>query len=308
MKIVALAGGVGAAKLISGLIEVIPSEDLTVIVNTGDDFEWMGLYICPDLDTITYALAGIANPETGWGIRNDAFRLLTRLRHLGCETWFRLGDRDLATHIYRTFYSREGFSLTAITKQLCNAMEIRATVLPMTESKVPTIVHTEDGALLFQEYFVRKKCAPRVTGFTFSSIEKSNAAPGVLESIETADAILVCPSNPFISIGPILSVPRIRGALRDSEARTLAVTPIIAGKAVKGPTARMLRQFGQEVSAVSVATLYQDFLDIFVLDQRDAALKSRIASLGMKVRTASTLMETREQKVALARALLGFLS
>src|SRR5213593_2166832 len=224
MKIAALAGGVGAAKLLSGLVEVFPSEDLTVIVNTGDDFEWMGLYICPDLDTISYTLAGIANPETGWGVREDSFHLLARLGELGCDVWFRLGDRDLATHIYRTHYLSEGLGLAAVTRRLSDAMGIRATTLPMTESRVPTIVHTEEGVLAFQDYFVRRKCAPRATRFTFSGIEQSRPSPGVLDRLETADAILICPSNPFISIGPILVVPGMRAALRESSARILAVT------------------------------------------------------------------------------------
>jgi len=303
MKIAALAGGVGAARVLSGLIEIIHPEELTIIVNTGDDFKWMGLYICPDLDTISYTLAGIANPETGWGLRDDTFRLLDRLSQLGCDTWFKLGDCDLATHIYRTHHLGEGFGLTAITRKICDALQIRAPILPMTDGSVPTIVRTDEGDLPFQEYFVRRKCTPRVTGFTFTAIEQAQPAPGVLESLQAANAILICPSNPFISIAPILAVPGIRDALRSSSARVVAVTPIIAGQAVKGPAARMLEQMGEEVSAVSVARMYQDFLDEFVLDCRDHELSPRIASLGMDVRLAATLMETREQKVQLARTI-----
>jgi LPPG:FO 2-phospho-L-lactate transferase len=308
MRLTALAGGVGAAKLLSGLVAVLPSKDLTVIVNTGDDFRWMGLYICPDLDTVTYTLAGMANPTTGWGIRDDTFHSLERLHQIGCETWFKLGDRDLATHIYRTHHLQAGDTLTDVTRALCRKNGITAQILPMTDSPVPTLVHTDEGTLEFQDYFVRKKCSPTVRGLSFQGIDATRPAPGVLEAIRDADVVVLCPSNPHVSIGPILAVPGIRTALRQTAATVLAVTPIVAGEALKGPTAAMMRQLGEEVSAVRVAKFYRDFLDVFVLDHRDAILKEKIAALGVEVRFTETIMDDMASRVALARFVLEALA
>lgn len=308
MKIVALAGGVGAAKFLSGLVEVVSPSDVTIVVNTGDDFQWMGLYICPDLDTVTYTLAGRANPETGWGIRDDTIHTLSRLRELGVDAWFQLGDRDLATHVFRTNELRTGVSLTDVTKTICKMNRIDPILLPMTDSYVPTLVHTTEGRMHLQEYFVRRKCEPVVRGFTYLDIEESRPAPGVLEALREADAILVCPSNPLISIAPILAVPGIRPALRESAAKRIAITPIIGGKAMKGPAATMLQQLGQEASAVSVARLYRDFIDIFVLDQEDACLEPQISSLSLNVNIASTRMNSQQTKVELARRVLGMVA
>ena len=269
MKITALAGGTGAARLVSGLSEVRPPEDLTVIVNTGDDFDWMGLRICPDLDTIVYTLAGCANPATGWGVRGDTFAMLDELDDLGGPAWFRIGDRDLATHLYRTSLLYSGKSLSEVTRALCSRRGVRSRVLPMSDSPVPTLVHTSEGDLPFQEYFVGRRCEPQVLGFTYVNASTSHPADGVLDAIAQADAVIVCPSNPFISIGPILAVPGIREELKGRSGPVLAVSPIIAGQAVKGPTAAMLRQLGREVSPASVAALYRDFVDIFVLDALD---------------------------------------
>jgi|SRR5688572_1981875 len=302
MKIVALAGGVGAAKFLSGLVRVIPPENLTIIVNTGDDFRWQGLHISPDLDTITYTLAGLSNPETGWGIRGDTFHCLSRLKALGCDTWFQVGDRDLATHVYRTDRLRVGIGLSEVTDCIRKMNGIEARVLPMTDSFVPTQVHTDEGTMHLQDYFVRRKCEPRVSGFTFQGIEASKPAPGVLESLGDASAVIVCPSNPFISINPILAVPGVRASLRHPT--VIAVSPIIAGRAIKGPTAAMLAQMGHEVSAVSVAEMYRDFVDTFVLDHQDAALQNRITTLGMKARIADTLIDNDEARIALARSVL----
>ena len=308
MKVVALAGGVGGAKLLSGLVRTMPPENLTVIVNTGDDFYWMGLYICPDLDTVTYTLAGMDNPQTGWGVRDDSFRALNRLRELGTDTWFRVGDVDLATHLYRTEQMRCGSSLTSITRRITERNGIRCRIFPMTDAPVPTLVETSEGTLPFQDYFVRRRCAPSVTGFTSRGIERAQPPPGVLEAVEESSAVIICPSNPFISIGPILSVPGLREALRRTTAKVLAVTPIISGRAVKGPAAAMLEQTGRDVSAVGVAELYRDFLDVFVLDERDKALASRIAALGVQVHIADTLMNGSEDKLNLARRLLAMVS
>ena len=308
MRLTALAGGVGAAKLLCGLVQVMPPEELTVVVNTGDDFRWMGLYICPDLDTVIYTLAGLDNPATGWGVRDDTFHCLEHLRRLGCETWFQLGDRDLATHVYRTHLLQNGSRLCDAVALLCLRNGIASRVLPMTDSPVPTIVDTGEGAMAFQDYFVRRRCSPQVRGFCFQGIEAASPAPGVLEAIQEADAIVLCPSNPYISIGPILAVPGIRTALRATHATVLAVTPLVAGESLKGPAAAMMRQLGSEVSAWSVARQYQDFLDIFVLDRRDAHLSGRIEALGPEVRTADTVMNDLPAKVALAGSVLEMLA
>lgn len=304
MKIVALAGGVGAAKFLSGLVHSVPEEDLTVVVNTGDDFHWMGLYVCPDLDTVTYTLAGRANPQTGWGIRDDSFQVLDGLKDLGCEPWFRIGDLDLATHIYRTEQLRSGRSLSDITRRICERFGIRFRILPMTDSPVPTLVHTTEGALPFQEYFVKKRCAPPVLGFTFQGVESAKPAPGVDEALQAAGAVVICPSNPFISIGPILSLPGLRETLRRIPAQIAAVTPIIAGEAVKGPTAAMMRQLGLGVSAAGVAKLYQDFIDDFVLDLHDEQLISEITALGIRAHTARTLMDSADATTRLAQSVM----
>jgi LPPG:FO 2-phospho-L-lactate transferase len=300
MKAVALAGGIGASKFLTGLVNVLAAEEVTIVVNTGDDFHWMGLYICPDLDTVTYTLAGLANPETGWGLQGDTFHGLDRLQVLGCDTWFKLGDRDLATHIYRSQRIREGKTLAQVTADIARRNGLRSSILPMTNKQVPTEIQTDEGILPFQEYFVRRRCQPRVEAFLFRGIENALPAPGVLEAIRSADVILVCPSNPFISIGPVLAVPGIREALHETDAKAVAITPIIAGRAVKGPTARMLDEMGHEVSAVSVARLYRDFLDLFVLDQHDATLRPEIEGLGIEVRLAETLMTDHRSKIELA--------
>ncbi len=303
MRWTALAGGVGAAKLLSGMAEILAPGDLTIIVNTGDDFCWMGLYICPDIDTITYTLSGLAHPATGWGVRDDTYLCLERLKALGVDTWFRLGDRDLATHLFRTDILRSGQTLTQATQTICRRNGLTATVLPMTDSPVPTLVRTAEGTLDFQDYFARRKCAPVVSDFVYQGIDTSVPAPGVIEAIGAADVVLCCPSNPFVSIGPILGVPGIRAALRDTPATVVAVSPIVGGEAIKGPTAVMLSQLGHEVSATGVARLYRDFIDTFVLDRRDEGLRRQIEALGLRVETADTIMCDMAARVALARSL-----
>jgi LPPG:FO 2-phospho-L-lactate transferase len=304
MKVTALAGGVGAARFLWGLRHYLRPEDLTVIVNTGDDFEWMGLHVSPDLDTVTYTLAGTANPDTGWGLQGDTFTCLQRLERLGGDSWFRVGDLDLATHLYRTCQLRSGAGLASVTRSLALALGACATILPMTESFVRTRVHTAEGALEFQDYFVRRKAAPQVTGLTFQDIEAASPGPGVLEALETAAAILICPSNPFISIEPILAVPGIRKGLRRFAGPRLAVSPIIGGRAVKGPAAKMMGELGHEVSALGVARIYQDLVDILVLDREDEALRVAIELLGLKVLAADTLMSSPEAQKRLARQVL----
>jgi len=304
MKIAALAGGVGAARLLSGLVAVMPQEDLTIIVNTGDDFRWLGLLVCPDIDTIIYTLAGLANPEIGWGVNGDTFHCLERMSALGLDPWFRIGDRDLATHVHRSYLLARGHSLTEATESIRRENGIRSPILPMTDSSVPTMVDTDEGTLEFQDYFVRRKCAPRVRGIRFEGVADSRPAPGVREALAVADLIVICPSNPFISIGPILGVPGMREAILDSKAVVAAVSPIIGGKAVKGPTATMLNQLGHEVSALGVARLYADMLDVFLIDESDSGLETPMRSMGIETRTSLILMDSASASESLARLLL----
>ena len=308
MKMTALAGGVGAAKLLSGLAGLLSPGELTVIVNTGDDFRYLGLYVCPDLDTVMYTLAGVADPATGWGIRADTWHCHERLALLQSEPWFRLGDRDLATHIFRTHLLGRGSSLTDVTRILCRQNGIQSAVLPMTDSEVPTLVLSDEGTLEFQDYFVRKRCAPQVRGFQYRGAGTACPAPGVLDALLNAEAVVLCPSNPYISIGPILAVPGIRESLRATRAVVLAVSPIVAGEALKGPAAAMMRQLGDEANAATVARLYHDFLDMFVLDRRDQSLIEPIRALGLEARAVETVMDNPSARLALADSLLRMLA
>lgn len=306
MKITALAGGIGASKLLLGLASVMPPEDITIIANTGDDIELFGLRICPDIDTVTYTLAGVINEETGWGLKGDTFECLRWLARYGEDSWFNLGDRDLATHIFRTTALRNGLSLTDVTDQLRRSLGVRSTILPMTDSYTPTRVATDQGEMHFQEYFVRRMCEPRVREIRFDNIESAQPAPSVLSAILETDAVIICPSNPFISIGPILAVPGVREALQKTEATVIAITPIIGGRALKGPAADMLSDLGHEVSARAVAAMYSDFLDVFVLDEVDASMEAHIRSLSMNAAVTNTVMNTLEDKQRLARTVLQF--
>ena len=303
-RVVALAGGVGAAKLVWGLAREGLGSRLSVVVNTGDDLEMFGLRICPDLDTITYTLAGLSNRTWGWGIEGDTFGCLEALGRLGVDTWFGLGDQDLATHLWRTSLLNRGWSLAAATAHICEALGVEVSVLPMAEGYTPTLVETADGPLHLQEYLVREKCGPRVHGFEYSGLSGRRAAAGVERAIRAARLIVICPSNPFISVGPILGVPGIRHAVASSRGLVAAVSPIVAGRALKGPAAKMLRELGHSVSAEGVARIYQDLLDVFVLDERDAPCASAIERLGMRVVVRNTVMDTSSAKRGLARALL----
>ena len=304
MKITAIAGGIGASKLLLGLASVMPPEDITIIVNTGDDIELFGLRICPDIDTVTYSLAGVINEQTGWGLKDDTFECLRWLERYGEASWFNLGDRDLATHIFRTAELRSGGSLTEVTDQIRKSLGVRSVILPMTDSYTPTRIVTEAGEMHFQEYFVRRRCEPRVREIRFDNIESALPASGVLSAVLEADAVIICPSNPFISIGPILAVPGVREALAKTTATVIAVTPIIGGRALKGPAADMLRDLGHQVSAGAVAAMYSDFLDVFVLDEVDASMEAQISSLSMNGVVANTVMNTLEDKRRLARTVL----
>ncbi|HKA16762.1 MAG TPA: 2-phospho-L-lactate transferase [Blastocatellia bacterium] len=304
MRITALAGGIGASKFLLGLVSVLPPKDITVIANTGDDIELFGLRICPDIDTVTYTLGGVINPATGWGLSGDTFECLQRLKSYYGDAWFNLGDRDLATHIFRTNQLRQGISLSEVTDSIRRFLGVESSILPMTNSYTPTRITTVEGEMHLQEYFVRRRCEPRVLSLCYENIELATPAPGVVTAIVDADLVIVCPSNPFISIGPILSVPGLRDALRETNATIIGITPIVGGKALKGPAADMLRDQGHEVSASAVARIYNDFLDIFVLDTMDAELKGEIEANGTRVITTNTIMGTTEQKAMLARAVI----
>lgn len=303
MKIVALAGGVGGAKLAHGLAQILSLEDLTVIVNTGDDFEHYGLYICPDLDTVCYTLAGLANPETGWGRANESWNAFENASKLGGPDWFRLGDQDLGTHLERTGRLKEGQTLTQITRDFCNAWGIEQTILPMSDQPVRTVVETEEGDLAFQEYFVHRRCEPRVKGFRFDGVEKAEPAPGACEALQSADVIVVCPSNPWVSIDPILKVisPWDRGK------PVVAVSPIIGGQTVKGPAAKMYRELGIEPSALAVANHYRGVATGFVLDEIDKQLKGDIMGLNMQTLVTNTLMDSLDNRLRLAKEVLNFI-
>jgi LPPG:FO 2-phospho-L-lactate transferase len=304
LKLTALAGGIGASKFLLGLAAVIPPEEITIIANTGDDIELFGLRISPDIDTITYTLAGVINEATGWGLTGDTFECLTWLSRYGAAGWFNLGDRDLATHIYRTHELSRGRSLTEVTDHIRRSLGVRSLILPMTDAYTPTRVVTDEGEMHFQEYFVRRRCEPRIKQIRFDGIESAHPAPGVVSAILEADAVIICPSNPFISIGPILAVPGILDALKRTPAQVIAITPIIGGRALKGPAADMLRDLGHEVSARGVASVYRDFVDVFALDEVDGVFEPDIKELGMRVVVTNTVMSALEDKQRLARSVL----
>jgi LPPG:FO 2-phospho-L-lactate transferase len=303
-NITALAGGVGASKLLLGLHDVMHPRDLTVIVNTGDDITLHGLKISPDLDIVTYTLAGIVDEAKGWGYRGDTFHALKRLVAFGRINWFNLGDRDLATHIHRTAMLAEGKSLSDAAEAIRLALGVKPRILPMCDQPVPTMIDTAEGELHFQEYLVKRRAEPVVRGIRFDGVDKSRPAKGVLEAIRDADLILICPSNPLISIGPILAVAGIREALRARKEGVIAVCPIVGGKSLKGPSDKMLAELGHEPSAIGVAKLYADFTGTFVIDPADKRQAEAIRKLGMKVEVVPTVMKTRTQKRKLARSLL----
>jgi LPPG:FO 2-phospho-L-lactate transferase len=304
-KITALGGGVGASKLLLGLYEVLERTALTIIVNTGDDIVLHGLKISPDLDIVTYTLAGIVDTAKGWGIRGETFHALRRLAGYGRADWFNLGDRDLATHIHRTALLAEGQTLSQAAESIRRALGVKARILPMSDDPVPTIIDSKEGPMHFQEYLVKRRAEPIVKGIRFEGMELARPAPCVLDAIREADRVLICPSNPLISIGPILAVPGVRELLRSRKSDVFAVCPIISGKSLKGPSDKMLAQLGHEATAFGVAKLYTDFTGTFVIDSADKAQAAAISALGMKVAVLPTVMKTGAQKRKLAHALLG---
>jgi LPPG:FO 2-phospho-L-lactate transferase len=299
--IVVLSGGTGGAKLVQGLNHVVPLGNLTVIVNTGDDIEWWGLHVSPDVDSILYALADSLSVERGWGVEDDTFRSLERMARLGQPTWFSLGDLDLATHLARTNLLREGLPLSDVTAHLARRMEIRARVLPMSDARVATMVDTPLGTLNFQEYFVRERHQVEVRGIHFEGAEQSRPAPGVLESIASAEAVILAPSNPVTSVGPILAVPGIREALRNTSAPVVAVSPIIGGDAVSGPAGLLMRRKGWPSTIAGVAQAYEDFLDVLVVDLADHADADHLREGDLHVLCANTVMKSMQDKQELAR-------
>ncbi len=304
MKITALAGGVGAARFLTGLVQHINPADLTVIANTGDDIELFGLHISPDVDIVTYTLAGIVDAGKGWGIQGDTFHFLDTLKSYGVDAWFNIGDRDLATHIYRTNQLKKGKTLTEVTAEISRSLGLKSMILPMSNSYFETKIKTLLGTMHFEEYFVKHQFQPEVLGIEFDGAESAEAAPGVLEAISEADLVVVCPSNPLVSVGTILSIKGVRDGLRQTEARVVGVSPIVAGAAIKGPADRMLRAMGFEASAAGVAELYSDFLDAFVIDQKDAGEVQRVEALGVGVVVADTVMRSLSDKAALAKTVL----
>jgi LPPG:FO 2-phospho-L-lactate transferase len=305
-KITALAGGVGASKLLLGLYDALPDPTaLTAIVNTGDDIVLHGLKISPDLDIVTYTLAGVIDAKKGWGFQDETFHLLQRLAVFGRVNWFNLGDRDLATHIHRTAMLAEGKSLTEAAESICAALGVKAKILPMANEPVPTIIDSNEGALHFQEYLVKRRAEPVVRAIRFHGVEKAKPAPGVLDAIQNADRIVICPSNPLISIGPILAVPGVREVLRARRKDVVAVCPIVGGKSLKGPSDKMLAQLGHDSSAAGVAKLYTDFAGTFVIDPADKSRSTAIGGLNMRVVVTPTVMQTLAQKRKLARAVLA---
>ena len=302
--ITALAGGVGAARFLTGLVKIVDGKDLSVIVNTGDDIELFGLYISPDVDIVSYTLAGIVDEEKGWGIKGDTFHCLEALRKFGGEAWFNLGDKDFATHIFRTNLLKRGLKLSEVTARISRLLGLEAAILPMTDDKFETRVLIEEGSVHFEEYFVKRGGKDEVLGVEFFGADKAKPAAGVLESIREAELVIVCPSNPIVSIGTILAVNGVRDAVKRTDAKKVAVSPIIAGAPVKGPADKLLRGLGFEVSAYSVAKLYSDFLDMFILDVADSAERGKIEQLGIDVVVTNTLMKSLEDKIRLARTVL----
>jgi LPPG:FO 2-phospho-L-lactate transferase len=304
MSVVALSGGVGGAKLALGLYRSLPPDTLTVIANTGDDFEHLGLQISPDLDTLLYTLSGQDNPELGWGRRGETWTFMAALEALGGETWFRLGDGDLATHVERTRRRKSVESLSSIIDEFRRRLGINARLLAMSDDPVRTRLRTQEGWLDFQDYFVRLRCEPIISELVYAGADRARPHPDVLAALGDPGlrAVVICPSNPFISIDPILAVPGFRAALRECKAPVVAVSPIIAGKAVKGPTAKMMEELGLPVEAATVARHYRDFLDLYIADEEDAAA---LAGIEVPVVLAPTLMQTLADREALARTVIA---
>lgn len=306
LNIVALAGGVGGAKLADGLAQILQPEQLTIIVNTADDFTYLGLRISPDLDTVCYTLAGMANPVTGWGRKNETWRVLETLQQMGMPVWFQIGDADLATHLMRNIRFSEGWSLSQITSEFCRLWGVQVKVLPISDDSIQTRVDTQAGVLEFQEYFVHQRCQPKVKGFYFEGAESSKPAAGVLEALEHSDAVVLCPSNPWVSIDPILAVPNVKKVLGSK--LVIAVSPIIGGTAVKGPAAKMFSELGIQPSAQAVAQHYNKLLHSIVIDNSDAGMAREINDLGIHTTVTNIVMNDKADRGRLAQEIIATIS
>ena len=304
-KVLALAGGVGGAKLALGLRDILDEESLAIVVNTGDDEEFFGLHVSPDLDTVMYTLGGISNPDTGWGISGETFRSLNRLRQYGADTWFNLGDLDMATHIRRTQLLGQGNTLSEVTNSLCSSLGIAHSIFPMTDDTLKTVVITEISEMSFQEYFVKNRCDPRVVSLRFDSPSECSPSPGFVTALNESDLLVFCPSNPFLSVDPILAVTGVRKKIENFRGARIAVSPIVGGEAIKGPAGKILRELGHEVSCVGVAKRYVDLCDVFIIDNVDADLASTIEKLGMRVVVTNTIMNNDQEKRTLAQEILS---
>ena len=304
--ILALAGGVGGAKLAQGLADVLAPEQLMIVVNTGDDFEHLGLHISPDLDTVMYTQAGINDPSRGWGIAGETWNFMQALQTLGGQTWFQLGDRDLATHLERTQRLRAGESLSAVTERLCARLNVRHRVVPMSDQPVRTLVHTSDGVLAFQDYFVRRRSEPVVTGLEFSGVDEARMSEALRFALDSQSlaAVIICPSNPYLSIAPILALPGMRAALECGRVPVIAVSPIVAGQALKGPAAKIMRELGKQPSSLEVARFYHGLIDALVVDHADSALGTSIDALGIHPIVANTIMNESRDRIELARCVI----
>ena len=303
--VLALAGGVGGAKLALGLSRILPPERLAIVVNTGDDDQFHGLHVSPDLDTMTYTLSGLYNPETGWGIDGDSFETLLMLNRLGADTWFNLGSRDFAMHIRRTELLARGLSLSQVTSQLTANLGIAHPIIPMSDQPVRTVLETDEGTLSMQEYFVKRRAEPAVRAISYVGAEDAQPSPGFASALESASAIIVCPSNPFLSVAPILAIPGVRNAFAEHRAPRVAVSPIVGGTAVRGPAGKIMQELGAEVSAVGVAREYREICDVLVLDSQDADLKDAVGAEGVEAAVTPTIMQTDEDKVQLAERVLA---
>jgi LPPG:FO 2-phospho-L-lactate transferase len=307
-RFIAITGGVGGAKLALGLTQLLSPDEVSFIVNTGDDFEHLGLHVSPDVDTLVYTLSGQSNTEAGWGRRGETWQFMHALREFGGETWFNLGDLDLAMHVRRTQRLRQGATLTTVTRELASALGVEYEILPMSDAPVRTMIGTPEGELAFQHYFVRDRCAPTVTGFRFAGVDVAAMTPEIERGLadETLAGIVICPSNPFVSVDPVLAVPGLRQRLKDAGVPIVAVSPIVAGLAIKGPTAKMMAELNIPNTAVAVATHYRDLLDGFVVDAQDAALEAEVAALGIDTVVTQTVMLTLADRTQLAADVLQF--
>lgn len=299
-----LAGGVGAAKFIDGLAHIVDQKKLKIIVNTGDDINLFGLHICPDLDIITYTLANVINREKGWGFKDESFNCLRRLESFYDFSWFNMGDKDLATHIYRTDLLSKGFNKTEVTERICEKLGVSATIVPMCNETVQTYIKTENGSIHFEEYYIKHQCKLKILDVNFEGIENAKPSKNILKYIEKAEKIIICPSNPIVSIGTILKVKEIKEALKKVREKVYGISPIIAGATVKGPADKLLRWRGLKVSSLGVANYYQEFLGNFIIDNADRKLESKIHNLGIDVYVYDTIMDNLEKKKALARFVL----